>query len=122
MDVDNSLSTFNHLLFMEEHPQYCTHCLKPRAHKITPVVMGMSIPRRDKPENFEKYSAAMLTLFKPWNRNVLYLLKDPMQTWSDSFSLFQQNVPTHFRHIMNHMQEVYECHDAADDFSAQRKK
>ncbi|KIJ25641.1 hypothetical protein M422DRAFT_273398 [Sphaerobolus stellatus SS14] len=83
--------------------------------------MGKAIPRRDNTDAVEQYAGAMLTLFKPWDSNKSMLLKDLSQSWGDAWDTFQHELPLRFQEIINNMQAVYECKDAAHDYAALRK-
>ncbi len=61
----------------------------------------------------------MLTLFKPWHSgNDLRADKDTL--WHDAFSAYIFTAQQ--EQVMNNFMIKYECNDARDDFSAQRKK
>ena len=60
----------------------------------------------------------MLTLFKPWRTAAD--LKEDYQTWEQAFSSW--SFLSHHLIIMKHANIRYECKDARDDYSAQRRK
>jgi hypothetical protein len=108
--------------FHPNHPKYHTHFLKKRSRPITPVLLGRPIPRRDSEHETELYAIAMMTLFKPWSQNPDALLKDPEIPWCTAFDEFLENINSRFLTIINNMQLIYQCRDAAHDYSAQRRR
>ena len=106
------------LLFHPNHPQHLTHCLKKCSKTITPVLLGQLIPHHTKEDDFEAYAAAVLTLFKPWTVNFVSPLKPPEMTWRDAFNDFMSVASPWFKLIIDNMQAVYECKDAAHDYAA----
>ena len=109
------------LLFHPNHPKHLTHCLRLRSKIITPVLLGRSIPRRDKEECFDAYAASMLTLFKPWTMDASSPLKPSNVSWHDAFEEFINHINPRFKLIMDNMQAAYECKDAAHDYAALRR-
>ena len=83
--------------------------------------MGYSIPWCDREEVAEKCGATMLTLFKPWNRDMTCPLKSNNCSWSEEFLSFSANIPPQCIKTMQHMQDTYECRDAAHNYSANCK-
>jgi len=104
--------------FLPEHPKYNTHCLKLRSVPITPILLGQGIPRRDKDETQDAHAAAMLMLFKPWSSDEASLLKASEVSWSDAYNDFLTKTSPAIIKIINNMQAVHECKDAAHDFAA----
>ncbi|KAA1479921.1 hypothetical protein DENSPDRAFT_789682, partial [Dentipellis sp. KUC8613] len=105
--------------FIHPHPHIQTHtvtiCNEKRA-KI-PNFTGGAFPRADK-GNREEYCLTMLTLFCPWRSGKD--LKNEEQSWDDTFQHF--SFTERQKEVIKFMQIRYECNDARDDFSAQRKK
>nr|GAT48229.1 ATP-dependent DNA helicase [Mycena chlorophos] len=113
------------LRFGRNHPQATTHCLKkidqsslPRV----PVLLGVSFPRRDRPDDEEKYCAAALALFKPWSMEADCPLKAENQSWKSAFESFQVSLSAAHQSVLDNMQLIYETRDAKQDYSAMRRK
>ncbi|KAI0769475.1 hypothetical protein BC629DRAFT_1270112, partial [Irpex lacteus] len=104
--------------FLDEHPQHNTHKVRlvPEAKGKVPDFAGGALPRHDR-GNREEYCMTMLTLFHPWRRG--RDLKNLDQTWDQSFEAYQ--FTDRQRQIIKFFNLRYECNDARDDFSAQRK-
>lgn len=107
-------------MFQEKHPQRQTHqplllSYEDYCNRV-PNFIGGPLPRRDKGDA-EAYAAAMLTLFKPWRNGMD--LKSEMQNWSEVLDKYEFS--NKFQNLMNNFNLRYECSDARDDFSAQRK-
>ena len=84
-----------------------------------PNFVGGPIPRRDGGGSREEYCLTMLTLFKPWRSgNDLRPNKDTL--WHDAFSSY--TFTARQEQVMDNFMIKYECNDARDDFSAQRKR
>lgn len=104
--------------FMSTHLQSETHKVKvfTKNEALISDFIGECLPRKDK-GNREDYCMTTLTLFKPWRTGLE--LKNPDQSWNEAFANHQwtecQQQLMKFFHIR------YECNDARDDFSAQRK-
>ncbi|KAH7924615.1 hypothetical protein BV22DRAFT_1012930, partial [Leucogyrophana mollusca] len=103
------------------HPESQTHLLKVRTPKrrLVPVPTGPGIPRRDRAELKERYCRLMLIFFKPWRRPSD--LRDPGQTWSDAFTVFESMCHPRFKSMMKNMQILHECRDSRDDHFHQRR-
>ena len=110
------------LFFDTKHPQYTTHALRRRKVRHIPVLCGWPIPRRDLPDQADKYAVTILSLFRPWSRSGHAPLKPEDVSWSDALAELLSKLPPHHWEIINHMQEQWECKLAADDFSALRQK
>ncbi|KAI0760867.1 hypothetical protein BC629DRAFT_1245532, partial [Irpex lacteus] len=104
--------------FLDEHPQHNTHKVRlvPEAKGKVPDFAGGALPRHDR-GNREEYCMTMLTLFHPWRRG--RELKNLDQTWNQSFEAYQ--FTDRQKQIIKFFNLRYECNDARDDFSAQRK-
>ncbi|KAI0043929.1 hypothetical protein FA95DRAFT_1464697, partial [Auriscalpium vulgare] len=101
-----------------EHPLYETHLCRLRSLRMIPVLLGPSIPRRDRgDEERELWSRAMLILFKPWRR--LSDLKSGQQTWRDAYDAHE--FPPHLQRIINNMHVEAECRDARSSHDAARR-
>ena len=105
--------------FLEQHPQHESHKVRllSMQNSYVPDFAGPKLPRADT-GNREDYCKTMLCLFKPWRSGLE--LKTKHQTWDESFNLHTFN--TRQLELMKFFQIRYECNDARDDFSAQRKK
>ena len=79
---------------------------------------GNRLPRACQSD--ELYCLTMLMLFKPGGWRSGSDLKDPSVSWRAAFdsTLFSP----HARKIMANMNLLYECQDARDDYSAQRRR
>jgi hypothetical protein len=103
--------------FLVNHPKYLTHGVYRVEDKFRSVLtyLGPVLPRKDNGD-IEFYCRTMLTLFCPW-RDGLNLRTDT-QTWKEAFDAY----PFSERHlrVMQNMNVLYECRDAAHDFAAQR--
>ncbi|KAJ3843074.1 hypothetical protein F5878DRAFT_507423, partial [Lentinula raphanica] len=105
-----------------EHQQSQTHLLqllKP-ADRVVPVPIGPGLPRRDRPEVYDRYCRLMLILFKPWRTPST--LRCPSQTWSEAFDDFLQNASPNVLKILTNMQILHECKDSRDDHFAERRR
>ncbi|KAI0739249.1 hypothetical protein C8Q80DRAFT_1124594 [Daedaleopsis nitida] len=105
---------------LAKHPQARTHevCLLDEKESYVPNFIGGAIPRKDAGSR-EEYCMTMLTLFKPW-RSGKDLRPDGETSWStifDSHALTKRE-----KEVMKFFHIRFECNDARDDFSAQRKQ
>lgn len=64
--------------FLPGHPQASSHINVKRVNPIIPILLGPSIPRKDREDTRERYCRAILALFSPW-RSISDLC-DPNQT------------------------------------------
>lgn len=105
--------------FLAKHPQTKTHRVKvlPLAQRKVPNFVGGTLPRRDQ-GNRDEYCMTMLGLFKPWRTG--RDLKSESDTWDACFTAHE--FTTSQTTVMDNFNLKYECNDARDDFSAQRKK
>ncbi|KAJ7161272.1 hypothetical protein C8R43DRAFT_880825, partial [Mycena crocata] len=108
-------------LFLTGHPQRSTHMLRRQKSEHVPVLSGTHIPRRDLEDQATRYANIMLALFQPWKRSPTNPLKSDTTTWLDALQELLSSLPQSKLDIIDHMQERWECHLAADDFSAQYK-
>ncbi|KAJ3965944.1 hypothetical protein EV361DRAFT_809857, partial [Lentinula raphanica] len=117
---DNSYTrpTFS---FQIEHLQAQTHTLKllKARDRVVPICIGPSIPRRDRPEVYERYSRLMLILFKPWRK--IEDLRESSELWSEAFAKFKACCDTSVVKFMDNMQLLHECKDSRDDHFQQRR-
>ena len=104
--------------FQPAHPQSDTHKVQMLTENsaVVPDFVGGPLPRRDK-GNREDYCMTMLTLFKPWRTGLE--LKTLHEPWDSAFTSYEW--PERFSRLMHFFHLRYECNDARDDFSAQRK-
>ncbi|KAF7976392.1 hypothetical protein HWV62_6777 [Athelia sp. TMB] len=104
--------------FLKGHGQRKTHWVSMMEDDgvAMPNFIGGNLPRSDKGDR-EAYCATMLALFKPWRSG--YDLKASDTSWDDAFEAHS------FEDIavekMKYFNVKYECTDARDDFSAQRR-
>ena len=107
-------------LFTENHPQFATHHVRlmPEAEALVPNFIGGSLPRKDSGSR-EQYCMTMLTLFKPW-RSGKDLRSSTDVLWDQEFSKY--SFSDRDKNVMKNFHIRYECNDARDDFSAQRKR
>lgn len=109
---------------LEGHPESKTHVLTVREaiNARIPVPIGQSLPRRDRPETWDRYCRLMLVLFKPW-RNASDLRSNTEQTWPEVFENFVLSIPAYIKDVMDNMQILHECRDCRDDhFSGRRMR
>lgn len=99
----------------EAHPRFKTHLSRLRSVSFIPVMLGPSLPRRDR--NEEEWCRAMLILFKPWRS--LGDLKSMDQSWSDAYNLYQ--FPERLQRIMKNVHVELECKDARDKHVSDRR-
>ncbi|KDQ49304.1 hypothetical protein JAAARDRAFT_97396, partial [Jaapia argillacea MUCL 33604] len=104
--------------FLSDHPQHNSHfaILRQDHESFIPNFVGGSLPRSDKGSR-EFYCSVMLTLFKPWRTG--HDLKLETQDWKSVFDEYE--FTDRHRELMKYFNVRYECNDARDDFSAQRK-
>ncbi|KAJ3761500.1 hypothetical protein EV360DRAFT_37618, partial [Lentinula raphanica] len=107
--------------FQNGHDEAGTHCLlltAPVCRRI-PVPIGPAVPRRDRPQVFERYARLMLILFKPWrSHNDLCRSGQP---WSEAFAEFHQECSPLTQKYMDNMQVLHECKDSRDDHFEERR-
>ncbi|CAM4818432.1 unnamed protein product, partial [Rotaria magnacalcarata] len=89
------------------HPQYSSHLIIRRSFSVVPVLVGPSIPRREREDTIERYARAILTLFCPW-RNVLDIC-DPYTSWSDVLQLHQSSFTTKSNRVIENIQLLHDC-------------
>lgn len=117
----SALASKDELSFCVGHPQIDTHVLRKRRIYHIPVLSGPAVPRRDLPEQADKYAIVILALFRPWSRSTTAPLKADSLSWNDALSALLSSLPTRKHRIIDHMQEQWECKLAADDFSANHR-
>ncbi|TFK66990.1 hypothetical protein BDN72DRAFT_771306, partial [Pluteus cervinus] len=99
------------------HPLCASQKIKMHlSSKTIPDFIGPSLPRSCSGDR-EYYCLTMLTLFKPWRSGSH--LKEPLETWDDAYSRYQ--FCEQHLNIIKYFNIKHECHDAADDYSAQMK-
>ncbi|RXW17049.1 hypothetical protein EST38_g8796 [Candolleomyces aberdarensis] len=103
--------------FLPTHDEHRSSYLSvvPPALAFIPVTVGPAIPRRDRPESYERYCRLMLILFKPWR--VPQDLRVSAETWALEFEQFKASsafTPT-VAAILENMQVFHECRDSRDD-------
>ncbi|KAK0493772.1 hypothetical protein EDD18DRAFT_1055656, partial [Armillaria luteobubalina] len=79
---------------------------------LVPVPLGLSIPRRDCAEVYDRYCRLMLILFKPWVTPMD--LRDKGQSWVDVFRVFAQGASRSILDTIDNMQILHECKDSRD--------
>ncbi|KAJ3522430.1 hypothetical protein NMY22_g11894 [Coprinellus aureogranulatus] len=87
--------------------------------RYIPLLIGCSLPRRDKVDVYERYCRVMLMLFKPWE--ALRDIRGEANSWSDAFADFQVDCPENILLIMDNIQLLHECRDSKDDYYARRR-
>jgi len=105
-------------LFLIDHPQWETHevTMAKEQYALVPNFVGGNLPRKDQ-GNREFYCATMLSLFKPWRSG--YDLRSDDISWDEAFLAYTFNQRE--KELITFFNLKYECNDARDDFSAQRK-
>ncbi|TEB38497.1 hypothetical protein FA13DRAFT_1576574, partial [Coprinellus micaceus] len=76
---------------------------------------GPALPRRDRPDVYERYCRLMLTFFKPWR--TADDLRAQHSTWEAAFESFESSelyTPDVARKLAN-MQIFHECKDSRDE-------
>lgn len=106
------------LRFTKGHPNYGTHGVSVRRKGMCWVLtyIGPPLPRKDRGDR-EIYCRVMLVLFRPWRTGLE--LRESNQSWDSAFCSY--TFSAHQRRIMDNMNVLYECKDAAHDFAAQRR-
>ncbi|KAI0355616.1 hypothetical protein OH77DRAFT_1362026, partial [Trametes cingulata] len=99
------------------HKTHCIYELKEGKRYVLDFC-GSRLPRKDRGDR-EFYCATMLVLFAPrgWRRG-RDLLGDH-RTWSEAFE--SEVFSSEHLQVMRNMNALYECSDARDDYSAQRR-
>ena len=107
------------LRFHESHPKHNTHAviLEPEDPLLIVDFKPCTLPRKN--VNAEAYYLCMLMLFKPGGWRAPADIKDPDMLWEDAFATMQFS--DHAQKLMRNMNLLYECADARDDYSAQRR-
>jgi len=77
---------------------------------MLPRFVGRWFPRNDESGTRELYCASMLLLLQPWRK--LQDLKDPIETFAESFERFTVHNPMTTQ-IMENIQYYHACYDAA---------
>lgn len=106
--------------FQRNHPLFKTHgvYVKPEATAYVLNFVGRALPRPDKGDR-EEYCLTMLVFFHPRGWRTGLDLKSPEQSWADAFAATTFSPQS--MQIMKNMNVLYECHDARDDYAAQRR-
>ncbi|TFK51590.1 hypothetical protein OE88DRAFT_1595280, partial [Heliocybe sulcata] len=104
--------------FTIHHPQHNTHnvIMVKEMRALVPNFIGGNLPRKDS-GNREFYCTTMLTLFKHWRKGKD--LKEEEESWDDAY--LKYNFTLRQQELMNFFNIRYECYDARDDYSKQRK-
>ena len=99
--------------FQVGHPQVASHISVKRLKSVVPILLGPSIPRRDRDDTKERYCRSVLTLFLPW-RSVQDVC-DVDQTWEEAFRIRQTKfLPTSCK-IIDNIQLLQECKNDRDE-------
>ncbi|TFK50562.1 hypothetical protein OE88DRAFT_1631450, partial [Heliocybe sulcata] len=116
--MDGEKIDHQELTFLPGHPQHGSHyvTLTQESSALVPNFIGGSLPRRDT-GNREFYCVTMLTLFKPWKTGLD--LKSEDDSWDDTFSCY--HFTSRQKELLSFFNTKYECYDARDDYSRQRK-
>jgi hypothetical protein len=105
--------------FLQNHPQSKSHALHSRRIRLVPVPIGPALPRRDRPDMYERYCKLMLIFFKPW-RN-LSDLKEGQDTWELAFNNFRDSAEERVLRVIENMQRLHECRDSRDRMYIERR-
>ncbi|KAI0686401.1 hypothetical protein C8T65DRAFT_526910, partial [Cerioporus squamosus] len=102
------------------HPLRGTHGVYLRQENKAYVLnfVGKALPRPDRGDR-EEYCRVMMTLFCPTGWRAGMDLHQQGESWATAF----ERTPFRNEHeaVMRNMNLLYECLDARDDFSAQRR-
>ena len=119
-DMDMQPTKYDSDMFLEGHPQRQTHRPKMLSEvdyrNRVPNFVGGILPRKDNGD-FEFYATTMLTLFKPWRSGTD--LKSNDVSWAEQFNA--HSFSSKEIKLMSNFNLRYECSDARDDYSSQRK-
>ena len=99
--------------FLPEHTQASSHINVKRVTPILPILLGPSIPRRDREDTKERYCRSILTLFTPW-RSISDLC-DPHETWGQAFGIRQSRITTESQKMIDNIQLLQECKNDRDE-------
>ena len=82
-------------------------------HETLPRFVGRWFPQNNEPKTRQLYCASMLLLLSPWRS--LQDLKDPMETFEESFERFIMTVAQDSKilRIIGNIQYYHDCYDAA---------
>ena len=106
--------------FSPEHPQCETHLVRRRTVWVVPVILGDRIPRSDRTdEERERWSRAILTLFKPWRHPAD--LKESSETWYEAYERYAPAIAPEHLAIIRNMNVLSECRDARDKATLARR-
>ena len=101
------------LTFQVEHPQALSHINIKRMEPVVPVLLGPSVPRRDRADTRERYCRSILTLFVPW-RSVQDVC-DVNQTWEQAFEIRRVKITIESQKIIDNIQLLQECKSDRDE-------
>ena len=84
-----------------------------KGHETLPRFVGRWFPRNNDGKTQELYFASMLLLLSPWRS--LQDLKDPMETFAESFERFTSTITHNSKipQILENIQYYHDCYDAA---------
>ncbi|KAK0429964.1 hypothetical protein EV421DRAFT_1722283, partial [Armillaria borealis] len=113
--------TQSKIMFMERHPECHTHFQQVflDSARLVPVPLGPSIPRRDRPQLYERYCRLMLIFFKPWVTASDLCGKG--EKWSHAFDTFFGKTSV-WQSRLDNMQILHECRDSRDDHFECRRR
>ena len=94
-------------LFQANHPQYLSHVIMRRSFNVVPVLIGPSIPRRDREDTAERYARAILTLFYPWRSPSDVCDLD--QSWCDALKVREAFFTEASSKVINNIQFLHDC-------------
>ncbi|KAI1797625.1 hypothetical protein LXA43DRAFT_877071, partial [Ganoderma leucocontextum] len=117
--VDLSNSHLAHVYaFQPTHPLHASHgvFLRKTSKPYILNFAGGTLPRHDKGDR-ETYCSTMLTFFVPWRIGTD--LRDGHESWEAAF--VARTFTVEELQVMKNMNVLYECLDARDDYSAQRR-
>ncbi len=99
--------------FMATHPDYGTHLVRKRVVWVVPVILGRRIARSDRSDDErESWARTILILFLPWRTAAD--LKEPEESWLDSYTRHERHIPRQHRTIISNMNVLNQCRDARD--------
>lgn len=101
------------LTFQTGHPQVLSHVNIKRMEPVVPVLLGPSVPRRDRVDTRERYCRSILTLFVPW-RSVQDIC-DVNQTWEQAYEIRRVKTTTESQKIIDNIQLLQECKSDRDE-------
>lgn len=103
--------------FEPSHPQASSHLNIKRVKPVIPVLLGPSVPRRDRDDTKERYHRCILALFVPW-RSVTDLCS-ANETWEKAFGIRRKSITSDSEKIIENIQLFHECRKERDEHLTQ---